>query len=296
MKIKNTLWIATASLFILFGCREDEKLKPELEIESLNNESQAQAEFDDLLSVVEDAMEPKDSVMGARTESVLSCGTITINTVAKTISIDFGTTGAICNDGRSRKGVVNISYTGRYRDSATVITTTLSNYEVKPIASQNFVKVEGTKIVTNQGKNAQGKITFKVEVQNGKLTFSDNTNIAFTSTRTRIWDKGSETTYQNTGSVLLALQDDEYLISGNTNGTSRSGQSFNSQMNNLRIKLGCWLGAPVGQRFRYPVSGTKSVTTGSGTRTLDFGTGNCDAAVTYTGINGNTLNLTLPTL
>lgn len=287
------LLLATASFFM--ACNRDEKTKPELEVESINNESQAQAEFDDLQSVTEDAMERNDSVMTGRMENVLNCGNINVNLSTKTITIDFGSTGTLCTDGRTRKGFITIQYTGKYRDSATVITTTLTNYEVKPIGQQNFVKVEGTKIVTNQGRITNGKITFRVQVNNGKLTFSDNSTITFASTRTRIWDKGDSTNFRNSPSLLAALQDDEYVINGTTNGTSRSGQTFSTTLSNIRIKLGCWLGAPIGQRVRYPVSGTKSISTSGGTRTIDFGGGNCDASVTYTGVNGNSLSLTLPT-
>jgi hypothetical protein len=280
---------------LMLSCNREEKTKPELEVESINNESQAQAEFDDLQSVTEDAMERNDSVMNGRIENLISCGAVNINPSNKTITIDFGSTGVLCADGRTRKGLITIQYTGKYRDSATVITTTLTNYEVKPISQQNFVKVEGTKTVTNQGRTTNGKITFRVQISNGKLTFSDNSTITFTSTRTRVWDKGDSTNFRNSPSLLSALQDDEYVINGTTNGTARSGQTFNTTLSNIRIKLGCWLGAPIGQRFRYPVSGTKSISTSGGTRTIDFGNGNCDASVTYTGINGNTLSLTLPT-
>lgn len=282
-----------SSIVTFWSCnRDDDKLKPELEVESINNESQAQAEFDDILTVTEDAMEDKGSQM--RTEGILSCGTININTTTKVITVDFGSSGVLCNDGRTRKGIITIAYTGKYRDSATVITTTLNNYEVKPLGSSDFVKVEGTKTVKNKGRVTNGKITFEVTIQNGKLTFSNNSAITFNSTRTRVWDKGSETSWPGSSSVQAALSDDEYLINGTTNGVSRGGRNFSTTLSNIRIKLGCWVGAPVGQRFRYPVSGTKTITTDGGTRTINYGNGNCDASITYTGVNGTTLNLTLP--
>jgi hypothetical protein len=294
MKTNLIKVLFAVSLLVLASCnRDDDKVKPELEVESINNESQAQAEFDDLLSVTEDAMEEKGGQM--RTENTLGCGTVNINTNTKVITIDFGTTGTLCTDGRTRKGIITISYTGKYRDSATVITTTLSNYEVKPLGSSDFVKVEGTKTVTNKGRITNGKITFEVNIQNGKLTFFNNSAITFSSTRTRVWDKGSETSWANSPSVQVALADDEYIINGNTNGVSRGGRNFSTTLSNIRIKLGCWVGAPVGQRFRYPVSGTKTITTDGGTRSINFGNGNCDASVTYTGVNGNSLNLVLPT-
>ena len=126
-----------------------------------------------------------------------ACGTVT--KIPNLITIDFGTTNCMCADGRNRRGKIIINYTGAYADSNSTHTITFSNYY------QNDNKVEGTKTVTNMGRNAFGQPYFNVAV-NGTITKPDGTVITPNWGRVRTWTAGYNTPTDWT--------DDEYKIVG----------------------------------------------------------------------------------
>ncbi|MCX6291118.1 MAG: hypothetical protein NT126_05080, partial [Bacteroidetes bacterium] len=150
------------------------------------------------------------------------------------VTVDFGSAPCLCNyDLRYRKGIINIAYTGHYRDSGTVITVTFNNYYVGRDSS-NMYKVMGTKTVTNTGHDANGYLAFSINV-NGSLINTAGQTMNWTSQRTREWIAGESTI----GNWL----DDEYLITGSINGTNFSGASFNITITQaLHIALSChWI-------------------------------------------------------
>ncbi|MDW8297567.1 MAG: hypothetical protein RMJ97_11855, partial [Raineya sp.] len=153
------------------GCRN--KKEPLFDQSAVDN-AQADAQFNDLDNIVSDVMIENNNNLRTTGEDIeertlrfRNCGTVTINTATKTIVIDFGT-GTTCNDGRTRRGKIIITYTGRYMTPGSVITTTTQDYFV------NDVKVEGVKVVTNVTQPGQVP-THTISVRNGKLTFPDGT-------------------------------------------------------------------------------------------------------------------------
>jgi hypothetical protein len=207
--------------------------------------------------------------------SMLSaCASITHDTIAnpRLLTINFGSVNCLCSDGRYRRGIIHVSYTGRYRDSASVHTITFTNYHV----DDNMI--DGTKTVVNNGLNSAGNPTFAITV-NGQINKTNGSSISWTSNRTREWVAGDST---------LSWIDDVYLISGTANGSSTpSGgtpTSFTLNITSpLRKELGC----------RHFTSGKFELTpSGRSTRYFDFGTGACDNEATVT-INGHLFIVTL---
>ncbi len=222
----------------------------------------------DIWSLVKEVMENES---GLRASSLnLGCATVTVDTLAfpMTVTIDFGTSNCLGGDGRNRRGVINATFTGKYRDSLSVITITPSNYYL------NNYKIEGTKVVTNKGRNADGNLWYTVQVSNAIITEPGGTwNIRFDSNRNRYWVAGEST---------AVLSDDEYDITGTMDGYSRTGNHFNASTTTaLRIKLSCaWI-----------VSGVIVVQPDNvALRTIDFGTGNCDNDATVS-VNGYTFDV-----
>ena len=204
--------------------------------------------------------------------SLLSaCATVTIDSVATphTITVDFGASNCLCSDGRYRRGQINISYSGHYRDAGSTHTITFTNYYV------NDNKIMGTKTVLNNGRNTAGNLTYSITV-NGSIEKSSGGTITWNSNRTREWIVGESTP---------AWNDDVYLITGSASGTSAGGTSFTLNITSaLRKEIGC----------RHFVSGSFALTpSGKAVRYVDYGTGACDNTATVT-INGNTYNITLP--
>ncbi len=202
-----------------------------------------------------------------------SCATVTVDTTVKPhiLTIDFGSTNCLCFDGKYRKGKIVVSFTGRYRDSASMHTISFSNYYV------NNYKVEGSQTVVNEGHNAKGNLSFSIQT-NTTITDTTGKQLTFTSNRTREWIAGENTKGWH------GWSDDVYSITGTASGTGFNGASFNASITNpLIVALNC----------QWVEKGTIAFTpSGKLTRTIDFGDGTCDSKATVT-IAGITFPITL---
>lgn len=191
-----------------------------------------------------------------------SCASVTHDGVKKTIYINFGSTNCMCKDGKNRRGQINVSYTGKYRDSLSVHTISFTNYFV------NDNQLLGTKTVTNNGRNTDGHLNFSIFV-NGKMVKSTSLDtIEWVSDRKRIWIKGEST--------LLNWDDDVYTISGKSSGVNSAGVSYTAVITTpLRRALSC--------PYPYFDTGVIEITpSGKLKRVIDFGNGTCDASATVT--------------
>lgn len=200
-----------------------------------------------------------------------SCATIVHDTTTspRTITINFGTANCLCNDGRYRRGIVNVSYTGRYKDSLSTHTITFTNYFV------NDNQVLGTKTVTNNGRNNAGNLTFSISVNGSVIKANNGGTVTWASNRTREWIAGENT---------LIWADDAYLISGTASGTNSAGNSYTANITTaLKIELSC----------KWIVAGQMEITpSGKATRIINWGSGACDDDATVT-INGISYNIDL---
>jgi hypothetical protein len=280
IKIAPKLLITAAVVSLLFvSCRKD---KDEDDIETVTARDNALAEntYNDVANIADQAATGTLSSYLAPTSSeyksslLSSCATITHDSVSvpRILTIDFGSTNCLCNDGRYRRGIINVSYNGSYRDSASTHTISFTNYYV------DNHKVSGTKTVVNNGHNAAGNLTYSISV-NGQIDKSSGGIITWTSSRTREWILGESTP---------TWGDDVYLITGSASGvaTPSSGTSTSYTIvitSALRKEIGC----------RHFVSGKFELApSGKATRYVDFGTGACDNTAQVT-INGHVYNVNL---
>ncbi|MFN8922077.1 MAG: hypothetical protein ACK5XP_04050 [Sphingobacteriia bacterium] len=152
--------------------------------------------------------------------------TLDVSATPRTLVINFGSTGILCNDLRTRRGIIRASWTGNYRDANTVITTTTENYYV------NDNRHQLRRVVTNQGANAAGNITFAV-VENDTVTLKNNGGVIYwSSNRTREWVAGTTT--------ALNIYDDVYRITGSATGIGRNGNPYTLTIQQpLEIHVDC---------------------------------------------------------
>jgi len=183
-----------------------------------------------------------------------------------TLIINFGTTNCLHNT-KLRKGKLIITYTGKYRDSCAVMTTTFDNYYV------NNNLVQGKRIVTNRGRNNKGNMWFTIEVNNASIG-TNNGTINWNANRTREWVSGSATYYD--------ISDDQYKITGAANGIGVNNNNFSMEITDtLNIDLGCLPSCVI-------KSGeAKIIPNGYADRIINYGDSLCDCNFDIT-INGNT--------
>jgi hypothetical protein len=279
-----------ALVFTVSSCKKDDDKDPldddddQLEYDTQSSQDNALAEntFNDMNSMSDQAYggslssyRPAD---GSTPPSLLStCATITVNTTASdtTITIDFGSNWCLCSDGRYRKGKFTVTFTGAYKDSATVITaaaTSTDNYHIRYLNdTSRYIKVTGTHVVTNKGHNASGHLWYTVNV-NGQLVNNFGQTLTWTSQRNREWMAGDTT---------ATWLDDQYAITGTAHGTSFEGVVFDvaiDSANPLFVDFTCFVTQPWSCKI---TKGKFSLTPTVNNvvkppRYIDFGTGACD--------------------
>lgn len=252
---------------LLYACKNDDVINaPELtSTQACQDNLTAESIFADVGRIVEEGLQDNGQNKSFPVYSLMNTDTSDVDTLI----INFGPEAIFFPNpgGKMRKGKINITYTGRYRDSLSIITTTFDNYYV------NDNLVQGERVVTNQGRNNDGNIWFKIEINNVSIA-TPNGTINWESNRIREW-VGGESTY-------LDITDDVYRITGTASGNGLNGNDFTMTItDDLNIDLGC---------LPYCVlkSGTAKISpTGYSDRIINYGDSLCDCNVNVI-INGNT--------
>ncbi len=284
LNLKSALFIVLLAFLALAvpSCKkEDVSETVDTEIATAKNSEESEAVSDEVGNIA-DAAYKGTSIVGrnsspeAQLDALSNCAVITHDTLSNPhlLTIDFGATNCLCNDGKYRRGQILVSYTGSYFAQGSVKTTTFNNF------FRNDNKIEGTRTVTNLGLNGDGNMAWSVSAVNMKVTRTTGAFHTWNSERTRTMIAGQNTT---------AWADDQYTIIGNGSGVNANGVGYTANITTpLHRALSChWIDSGV-------IAFTRS---NGATRTINFGTGTCDdqAIVTVTRANGNTStqNITL---
>ena len=264
-----SLLILSFIVLAVFSCKKDEEDKDVTDeaTQSIKDNADAQSVFDNIFTLVNDELNEAEN--GGNKSMDSGCPTVTVTwetDYISSITIDFGDT--YCSPENSNdqyKGKLIATATGKYRDSLTVITTAFENFYV------NDFHVEGSKTVTNLGRDTEGFINYSIAVENGKLTSPSGITKEWQSTRNRKWTQGENT--------VIWPFDDVYEITGNASGTNINGDSYTITVNNpLWVRVGC----------RFVQQGNLTVVTNNNSVIVDYGTyqaGVCDKTIIYT-VNG----------
>ena len=175
----------------------------------------------------------------------------------ETLIIDFGGTNCLHRN-KEKRGIINITYTGKLRDSLSVITSTFDNYYV------NNNLVQGERIATNQGKNNNGNMWFTIDINNASIQTS-NGIIDWESNIVREWVDGQHSP---------EIEDDRYKISGSASGIGANNNAFTMNITGaLDVDLGCLPSCVV-------KSGTAKISPNGYTdRIINYGNSLCDCNV-----------------
>ena len=265
--MKTTFSLALIALAIsatLFSCRRSRER--EFGNGITTDDGTAENLFGDVFKVVD---EVSSSTEGIRENQIGCIDTIMIDTLStpRSVTIDFGSDDCVGNDGRVRKGILNITYTGRYREVGSVITIVPENYTV------DGYLIEGVKVIENMGLNDLGQLHFSI-MMDGRITAPNNAwEITWTANRIRTWVEGQSTP---------TIWDDAYTISGSGSGVNRNDIEYTTNITvPLRAEVGC----------RWIVSGEVTIDPdGYAERFVDFGNGECNNGIFVT-VNGETYTL-----
>lgn len=184
--------------------------------------------------------------------------------------IYYGPENTICTDGRERRGKIRATFSGRYTSSFSKVSIVPVSYFVDDI------RVTGTVDIENTGFSDAGNRSYIVEVTDGVLEAQD-LNVNWESLTARQWTSGADSDEN--------VVDDVFTItSGSTTGRNTKGNTFTSSIQkSQRFEIGCkWFTRGVLQ-LEVP---------NLATRTVNYGNGNCDNALTVTR-NATTYNVTV---
>jgi hypothetical protein len=182
-----------------------------------------------------------------------------------TITIDFGS-GCQDNHGKTRKGMIIITYSGRRFTPGSIITTTFKDYY------RNDVQVEGTHSISNIASTLLDYPKFQIVITGGKLTFPDGRTATREQNMTREWQRGANPLT------------DKWVVTGSASGSNKNGRSYTMEITTpLVYSSACRFSDQV----FIPVEGVKHLVVESKDITIDYGDGTCDNKVTVT-VNGTT--------
>ena len=269
-----------SGLLLSTGCKRDSDMADPDDVVSAEDQGSGDGETA-LSSDVLAAAAPQDEtvsqsapVAGAAelARVIGTCATRTYDADSRTLVIDFGRVNCLCPDGRYRRGIIRIVFTGsdRRRHSGAIVTR--ESYFV------NDNQHTATRIFNDLGNGS-----FSVSVPSASIIRANNGG-------THSWTANRVHT-RTAGFGTPQISDDEYSITGTASGTNRRGQGYTATIGQPLVKrfvTGC---------FRHFASGTVNiVNTRGNTLLLNYdpaGTGACDniASVTINGRRTKTITL-----
>jgi hypothetical protein len=258
--LRNGVIIVAASLLTFTACKPNKKeVTPALTNADDNggyasDGAKLEQHNNDVISIADVAASSGSTNL--RVTSVYPI--VTHDTVAHLLTIDYGTGGVSGIDGKVRRGMIIVSYSGRYKDSGSVHTITTSNYFV------NDKQVIVHKTVTNMGTNMEGNVWYTVSVNDSVILATDSV-ISWTGSRTRTWLAGYGT---------ASRYDDVYQIKGTTTLKRANGRTFTAVISDadpLKVAVDC---ANI-EAGTVTISST-SFTGGDRVLNYTYGTGGCD--------------------
>ncbi len=192
-----------------------------------------------------------------------ACFTVTVTPKVwsewpKTVTWDFGD-GCVGKDGKTRKGKIISVFTAPVFLTGAKVTTTFEGYQVNGYAISGTQEIEN-KSTPNNGLALSRKIT------DGRVT----------NTGTGVWHEiDADIDYAQVAGISTPLNfaDDSYSLSGNIEGSSSYGFTWNTEATSpLIINVGCkWFGKGVLTLY-WDTNPTPA--------TLDYGDGACDNKAT----------------
>ena len=277
--MKKTILIVSILTILLYACKDEDVINTPEQTSTQASQDHLFAEniFNDINRVVEDGFNDN----GLSKSSCANYKSIASDSSdADTLIIDFGEVDCLDKYGKLRRGKIIIIYTAPYQDSLSQISTTFDHYYVN---STNWV--QGSRTVTNLGRNVNGDMVFEIVVDANITT--EIGRIDWVSNSTRFWTDGRNTTQYPF--------DDIYTVVGSASGNGLNNRDFTVNItDSLEVNLGCLLPTITYNKRCVIVSGKVKVTPeGYTEREIDYGMGgcNCDFSVT---INGETYLIVVP--
>lgn len=273
MKKRSFISVLSIILFAavtMIGCEKNKSVE-DIDLMTAEDDAIADLAYDDVFTEVDMVMNIMDAfgyTMPNTKSELDTCPVISVISPdasfwPRKIIVDYGDG---CSHGkRTRKGKIIITVSGPMWEVGSSRTVELDKFYI------NDHKVEGTRVVTNEGRWMEGeykdKRYFSVILTGGKVYVPDSENVISKEVnRTRTFVEGEDTRWDT--------RDDIWYIDGIATGVNRKGIPFSREItNSLWKEIGC----------RFITKGTVLISAeGRPDVILDYGDGTCDPEATVT--------------
>jgi hypothetical protein len=260
--------LVSLSLTALVSCSNDEN-EPDFssdDKESVTVDTNEDFYYEDADDMASEAFELEDEGGRMSTDERLACAERTRTGTKEngTLRIDFGD-GCTGPHGNVRKGAIEISHTGAWKEVGSQWTITFDDYYF------NDIHIEGTRTVSVT-VSTDSLMTYEIVLAGGKLTWPNGKFATREAHHTRKHERHEDN--------LL----DRLIISGNASGTLRNGNGYTIEI----IEPLVFSRACDDDGIFIPVSGVKLIKHGNREITIDYGDGTCDNVATLTNKSGRT--------
>ncbi len=244
---------------------------------------------------------PGDANGVTLTEGVSAAPCATVTLAAKVVTVDFGATGCLGTDGRTRTGKLIYDFSGSasganfYRNPGFKMVVTSQNY----VVDGNQVNIVN-KTITNTtpssigpGKNPGTNLTWSISANINIVKANSAGTVTWTCNRTKELINTADTNCYKGQSTHIRWNLGWIKLSGSASGTNASNETFTSTATNLERHFDCSPDAAHPHRHPF-IAGTITFTPGARkTRTIDYGNGACDMLATLT-INSKSYTFVMP--
>lgn len=189
--------------------------------------------FSDAANEADAAAKDADDQIGGETRGqkngyypVVTVSPFDTVTWPKTVTVDYGESNFLCQDGRYRRGKIIFEISYWYHVEGTVLTVNFDDYY------QDDHKLDGTKVITNTGRNSDNNLVYTVEINDGLVITPDEKEIYYEQNSQREWIEGEDTP--------LNVCDDVYLIDGVQSGISSDNVTYSiTVIESLDVRVCC---------------------------------------------------------
>jgi hypothetical protein len=194
-----------------------------------------------------------------------------------TLTIDFGTTGCLCSDGKTRAGKLQFIYDGgkQYKDSTVSINCQPLNYTL------DGSLIYGSITITNNGRNGSGNLSWTT---NEMLTLNKVSPVG-----TVTWNASKTVEVLNTSTVFTGYSNainwsQAWIgVRGSTSGVADDGKSYTATIvSRLEKDLACSPVSSTPRRHPFQLGIVNFQPADRSVRVINYGSGACDVLATIT--------------
>ena len=249
-------FISLMLTLILSSCKEDKII----ESETINTKDYLFAEniFNDIHLLIHNAFIGNGENKSCPTYNIINTDSSNTDTII--VNFGDGNPDDCLVYGKERRGKMIMIYSGKYRDSLSIIECTFDNFYI------NNNRVDGKMVIKNNGRNESGNITQTIDIIGASINRDGSIN----------WEAKRNREIINGYNTILDPLDDQYIVTGHSSGNTSNGEDFEANItNSLFLETKC-----IEENVCFITAGeVELVPSGFSSRKINYGDTTCNCNV-----------------